>query len=149
MNLTKIFSFESYEFKPKEAYKTIKNFTNKHKRQNSFDVLKDSILSLSHINQRSFVLQIDGNKWDRSVESYFFSIYSDKTGYYLRDDNNTIRHFYNDKNALKYKLAKTVKNKYSCESIHYICYEFNEMDQALESNDYIDYAYTYGKRVLI
>lgn len=148
MNLTKLFSFESYEFKPKNAYLAIKKFTNKHKNQNSFDTLKDSRLSLSHINQRSFILQIDGNNWDRSVESYFFSIYSDKTGYYL-SDNNTIKHFHNINNALKYKLAKTIKTKYSCESIRYLCYEFNEMDQALESYDYIDYAYTYGKRVII
>ena len=148
MNLAKIFSFESYEFKPKLAYETIKDFSNKHKNQNSFDTLKDSMLSLPYINQRSFVLQIDGNNWDRSVESYFFTIYSDKTGFYLRD-NNRIKHFHHAENALKYKLAKIVRNNYSCESIRYLCYEFNEMDQALESYDYIDYAYTYGERVII
>lgn len=148
MNLAKIFSIESYEFTPKEAYSTIKDFVNKHKNQNSFDKLKDSMLSLNHLKQRSFVLQVDSGKWDRSVESYFFSIYSDKTGYYLRN-GNTLKHFHNADNALKYNLAKIFKTNYSCESIHYQCYEFNEMDEALESFDYINYAYDYGKRIII
>ena len=99
MNLAKIFSFESYEFTPKYAYSTIKDFTIKHKNQNSFDKLKDSMLSLEHIKQDSYVLQIDSGNWDRSVESYFFSIYSDKSGYYLRTDDNKIKHFHNKNKA--------------------------------------------------
>ena len=149
MNLAKIFSFESYEFTPKYAYSTIKDFTNKHKNQNSFDKLKDSMLSLEHIKQDSYVLQIDSGNWDRSVESYFFSIYSDKSGYYLRTDDNKIKHFHNKENALKYNLAKIMVNKYSCEKIRYFCYEFNEMDESLESYDYINYAYDYGRRIII
>ena len=40
-------------------------------------------------------------------------------------------------------------NKYSCEKIRYLCYEFNEMDESLESYDYINYAYDYGRRIII
>ena len=77
------------------------------------------------------------------------SIYSDKSGYYLRTDDNKLKHFYNKENALKYNLAKIMTNNYSCEKIHYFCYEFNEMDESLESYDYINYAYDYGRRIII
>lgn len=148
MDLAKIFSIESYEFTPKVAHKSIKRFISEHYDKNSFDKLKDSMLSLSHIKQQSYVLQINSGNYNKSIESYFFSVYSDKTGYYLRN-NNEIKRFHHLKNALKYNLAKIVKTKYSCENIKYVCFEFNEMDKALESYDYINYAYRYGRRIII
>lgn len=138
-----LFSLKSIKYCPKNSLpilKRINRFSN-----NSFENLKFSLLNYGYLDQKSFMLQVsDGS----SVESFFFSIYKDSTGYFLRDKK--IRHFHSYENALKYKLAKIYDSKYKeVQSIEYYCYNLDSISDVSDEYDYVCNAYRRGQRIHI
>lgn len=138
-----LFDIKSIKYHPKNSLSIIKQI-NKFS-SDSFENLKYSSTKYSHLNQDSYMLQISNGY---SIETFIFSIYSDTSGYYLRDTR--IRHFHNKENALKYKLAKSYEN-YFCDykSVEYQCYKLNNVDNIYDSYDYVNESYKHGKRIYI
>ena len=138
-----LFRLKSIKYCPKNSLpilKRINRFSN-----NSFENLKFSLLNYEYLDQKSFMLQVSNGS---SVESFFFSIYKDSTGYFLRD--NRIRHFHSYENALKYKLAKIYDSNYRSEqSIEYYCYNLDSISDGSDEYDYISDSYRRGQRIFI
>lgn len=142
MNFDKINNFNVVSFTPKDSFKTLSKLNKKH--LSSFENLKESILTLKHIDQKNFMLQVGtGN----SIETYFFSVYKDESGYYSNDSKH-IKHFRNGTNCLKYNIAKAILQQ-STELVDYRCYEFNNITKNMSEQDFIYYAYNYGKRIFV
>jgi hypothetical protein len=137
-----LFDIKSIKYHPKNSLSIIKEinrFSN-----NSFENLKYSSTKYSHLDQDSYMLQISNG---HSIETFIFSIYGDSSGYYLRDTK--IRHFHNKENALKYKLAKSYENYFDDESVEYLCYKLNKVDDVYDTYDYINESYRHGNRIYI
>lgn len=131
-------------FIPKDSLPVI----NKTRRyySNSFESMKDSKLKNKNLNQKSFLLEISNGY---SVETYFFSVFKDKTGFYLKN-RNRINHFHCFENALKYELSSIYLKNYSPEnSVEYLCFEYNDISKDMDYNDYRNIAYRRGKRIYI
>ena len=143
MKWNKLYKMKTYKFKYKDSYNDLNSLRNKN--LTSFETLKEARNSLQRYNPRSILLQVNS---ENSVESYFFTIVSDKKGHYVVD-NRSIRRFHNINNCIKYKLAKIMTTKYSCERINYTCFEFNDLDKSTEEFDYVYDAYRHGTRLYI
>lgn len=132
------------QFIPKDSLLTIKRSNRIY--SNSFEAIKDFKLQNKNLNQKVFLLEISNGY---SVESYSFSIFKDKNGFYL-NNKNRLKHFHYFENALKYELSSIYSKKYSLEkSIEYLCFEFNDIDKNTSFFDYRNLAYKYGNRIYI
>ena len=139
-----LFICNTIKMKPKNIASILKQFYYNNKKSNNFDFIKKSIEKLNYIDYKNFVLQIEDGY---SVESYLFSIYKDKTGFYLFD-NKKLRHFHSYENTLKYQLSKIYLDNYSSESINYYCFQYNYNNEESE-NEYVNNAYIKGTRIIL
>lgn len=138
-----LFDMKSIKYRPKNSLSIIKQIN--RFSTDSFENLKYSLSEYSHLDQKSFMLQVSNGK---SVETFIFSIYNDLSGYFIRDKN--IRHFHNIENALKYKLAKSYEQYFNENGkVEYQCYTLNNIDNVNDKYDYVNKAYRYGQRVYI
>lgn len=139
---------EKHKFRPKKAYTDIYNFVNKNKNNNEYENVIQGFESLHNIQQKHFVLELYDPIY-KSIESYCFSIYKDKTGYYTIY-NNAIKHFHNSNNAIKYQCSKHIVNsKLSTENLTYMCLENSIIDKTETFQEYIDRTYSMKKRIYI
>lgn len=138
-----LFDMKSIKYRPKNSLSIIKQIN--RFSTDSFENLKHSLSKYTHLDQKSFMLQMFNGK---SVETFIFSIYSDPSGYFIRDRN--IKHFHNIENALKYKLAKSYEQYFKEDrSVEYQCYMLNNIDSVNDKYDYVNKAYRYGQIVYI
>jgi hypothetical protein len=130
--------------KPKNITSILKQFYYNNRKSNNFDIIKKSIENLNYLDYKNYVLQIQDGY---SVESYLFSIYKDKTGFYLFD-NKKLKHFHSYENCLKYQMSKIYLDNYSSESINYYCFQYNYNNEGSE-NEYVNNAYIKGTRIIL
>ena len=139
-----LFICNTTKLKPKNIANILKQFYYKYRNNNDFHIIQKSVENINYLTHKNFVLQIQD---DYSVESFLFTIYKDKTGFYLVD-NKKFKHFHSYENCLKYQLSKIYLDNYSSESINYYCfnYEYNNEESEIE---YVNNAYIKGKRIVI
>ena len=148
MNMDLIFGTNDKRFRPKRAYRAIYEFIDKNINSNEYEKVVHGFEDLHNIKQKHFILELY-DPYYNGLESYCFSVYKDKTGYYTIYDNK-IKHFRKYKNAIRYQCAKhIVDSKLSSERLTYMCLE-NSIVKSNESfRQYIDRAYSLRKRVFI
>ena len=132
------------QYTPKDSLPII----NRTRRQysNSFESMKDSKLRNKGLNQRLFLLEVSNG---HSVESYFFSVFKDKTGFYLKNKNR-VNHFHSFENALKYELCSVYSKNYPMEnSVEYLCFEYSDISKDTTWYEYKNLAYERGNRIYI
>ena len=132
------------QYTPKDSLPII----NRTRRQysNSFESMKDSKLKNKGLNQRLFLLEVSNGY---SVESYFFSVFKDKTGFYLKNKNR-VNHFHSFENALKYELCSVYSKNYPMEnSVEYLCFEYSDISKDTTWYEYKNLAYERGNRIYI
>jgi hypothetical protein len=143
-SIDSLFICETYKLKPKDSLFILKQFKKTH-ICNNYQLLKQSNEELNYLQPKQFMLQID---LYNSVETYYFTIFSDKSGHYILD-NEKIKHFHSYENCFKYKISKLYLNNYkSYEKLNYFCYQYNYNGEDCE-NEYINNAYLKGKRTFI
>lgn len=134
--------------RPKSVYTKIYNFIDDNLYSTEYEKVVNGFKNLHDIHQKHYVLELYDPVY-RSLESYCFSLYKDKTGIYTIY-NNKIKHFHNVNNAIKYQCAKhIVDSKLSCESMTYMCLENSIINKKESFKEYIDRAYSMKKRVFI
>lgn len=146
MKIDSLFDCKTYKFKPKHSLNYIQQFRKNKKYKSSFQMMKRSTEELSFLQPENYVLQFMIN---RSVETFVFSIFKDKDSYFLTDKQSILR-FHKKENALKYKIGKIYnKNYMSNERLDYFCYQFDRINKDDTLMDFINNAYSFGKRVYV
>lgn len=147
MEIESLFDCKTYKFKPKHSLKCIQQFKNSRKFNNNFEMIQCSTEKLGFLHQKNYVLQFLIN---RSVETYVFTIYTDKDACYLADRNSLLK-FHNQENAIRYKFGNIYnKNYMSNERLDYYCYETSYHIESNETlTDFINRSYSKGKRIYV
>jgi len=148
MDLYKLFNIKTHKFRPKNSFNIIQRFLRKYKNINSLEMLKRSREDLSHIPQKTYLIQAteDGD----TVRTFCINIYKDRDLCHVVD-NKRVKGFKNEDVLLKYKMSK-IYNKYykSFESVEYRCFDCSNMVKiSSNTNEFINNAYRYGKRIYI
>lgn len=148
-----MYSYESlltvrhFKLKPKDSYKLIRKYYKRtDKNLSQYEFMCKTREALSNLSPKSYVLQItDG----RSIESIFYSVVQDSTGYYMLDNTN-IKRFRNKKNVLKYKLSKEMLQRFShTDTVNFYCFEYNPSSSRCTENEYVNLSFHYGRKVTL
>lgn len=141
-----LFTIVTCNMKPRQMGKELRKIFAQRSHESDLSFMQKNSKEHKNLRGNQYILQIDNG---RSVESYFFTVYSSQNGFYLMD-NKELKKFHTEQNCLKYKLAKTyLRNHKSSESIRYTCIKSNEHLVSGDIFDVLNNGYTYGKRVNI
>lgn len=141
-----LFNMHYYKrLRPKDSYEILVKHKKRNKCCDDYEFLCKTSEALDNLDVSSYMITL---RSEYTMESCFFSIIHDSTGYYMTD-SKSIKRFHNIKNALKYKLSlETLKRFKNNSHVKYTCVEYNPV-KGYNQNQYIYDAYTMGRKVII